>query len=230
MIDPKLKISNSFSFTRFILLIVTGSLLAACAIAPIQVEPIPATRAIVQAVPPSEAEQLLGLVARIRQRDARDLAAERERARSQFQREKSDLNRIRFALLLAITPGAVTTSPASSAATALAQDESELIHLLDPLLGGPDAASTPGGWEIRALATLLHSMVSERRKIREQLRDAQLRLAVARKDDSRETEVREAREAEARALRARIEELESKIDALKSIDRSVNQRAGSPRN
>jgi polyhydroxyalkanoate synthesis regulator phasin len=70
---------------------------------------------------------------------------------------------------------------------------------------------------MRALAMLLHNLVSERRKVREQLRDTLARLVLARKEDTRD--------AEMRALRARVEELENTLSALKSIDRSVNRRA-----
>ena len=82
------------------------------------------------------------------------------------------------------------------------------------------AVGTTTDAEIRVLATLLHGFATDRRKFREQLRDTQARLSLARKDD--------IRDAEARALRAKVEELETKLNALKSIDRSVNRRADSP--
>ena len=71
--------------------------------------------------------------------------------------------------------------------------------------------------EVRVLATLLYGMANDRRKMREQLRDTQARLNLAKKDD--------VRDAETRALRQRVEMLEGKLNALKSIDRSVNRRA-----
>ena len=170
-------------------------------------------RAFIQPASPSEADQLLSEVARWRSLDARELGIERENLRSRFVREKSDFNRARLALALALAP------PGAQAAS-ISQDDAELAALLEPLLTGPNAASTPGGWDIRALATLIYGMTNERRKIRELLRESQTRLALARKDD--------ARESEARALRARIDELEARLDALKSIDRSVNRRAENP--
>jgi hypothetical protein len=168
---------------------------------------------VIQPASPSEADQLLSEAARWRSLEARELSIERENARNRFMREKSDFNRVRLALALALS------TPGGQAANSM-NDDVELAALLEPLLTGPNATSTSGGWEIRALATLLYGMTSERRRIRELLRDSQARLALARKD--------EAREHEARALRTRIEELEAKLDALKSIDRSVNRRAENP--
>ena len=167
---------------------------------------------------------MLSHVAKLRLLTLRESASERESARKLFQREESDFNRIRYALVLALTRSVDAGQSASAAtlqSTAAAQEDVELMNLIEPLLAGPAAATSPGGWEIRALATLLHSAISERRKIREQLRETQARLALARKD--------ETRDVEARALRARIEELETKLDVMKSIDRSVNRRAEMPR-
>ncbi len=173
----------------------------------------PPARLVIQPATPSEADQLLREAARWRSLDARELGIERENARNRFMREKSDFNRVRLALALALL------APGGQAATSV-NDDVELAALLEPLLTGPNATSTPGGWEIRALATLLYSMTSERRKIRELLRESQARPALARKD--------EARENETRALRTRLEDLEAKLDALKSIDRSVNRRVENP--
>ena len=202
-----------------------AGMLAGCAWQPPPVAVQPTTRVISHPVPAaSESDQLLSHVAKLRLLTLRESASERENARKLFQREESDFNRIRYALVLALTRAVDAGQSASAAmlqSTVAAQEDVELMNLLEPLLTGPAAATTPGGWEIRALATLLHSVISERRKIREQLRETQARLALARKD--------ETRDAEARALRSRIEELETKLDVMKSIDRSVNRRAEVPR-
>ena len=189
-----------------------AALLAGCALEPRRVEPPPATRIIVQPSPPSATDQLLVHVAKVRKLEAREFAAERESARSEFQQDKNDFNRVRYALMLALTPVATSPVPASAA-----QDDAELISLIDPLLAVTAPGSAPFDPEVAALAALLHGAANERRKLREQLRETQMRLVLARKDDSRE--------AEARALRARVEELETRLNALKSIDRSVNRRA-----
>jgi hypothetical protein len=197
-----------------LLLATIAALLAACTLErrPEDI-PTPPARIVIQPASPSEADQLLSEAARWRSLDTREFNIERENARNRFVRGKSDFNRVRLALVLAFAPAAA--SPASTS-----NDDNELTALLEPLLTGPNAANTPGGWEIRALATLIFGMTSERRKIRDLLRDSQARLTLARKDDTRD--------AEARVLRARIEELEAKLDALKSIDRSVNRRVETP--
>ena len=196
----------------WIALLLTG-LLAACALEPKRMEP-PETRIVVRPAPPSAADQLLSYVAKMRALETREFAAERESARHQFLRDRSDFNRIKYALMLALVPVAT-----SSVSIPVAQDDGELVSLLEPLIAGSGGAGTPVDAEVGALATLLYGVVSDRRKLREQLRDTQARLALAKKDDTRD--------AEARALRARVEELETKLNALKSIDRSVNRRAES---
>lgn len=189
-----------------------ATLLTGCALDPGRIAPPGTTRNFVQPSPPSAADQLLVHVAKVRKLEAREFAAEREIARNQFQQDKNDFNRVKYALMLALTPLTTFPPPASSA-----QDDVELINLIDPLLAVTAHGSPPVDAEVGALATLLHGAASDRRKLREQLRETQMRLVLARKDDSRE--------AEARALRTRVEELETKLNALKSIDRSVNRRA-----
>ena len=192
-------------------ILVLSVVLVGCALEPKRIE-APETRIIVQPAPPSQADQLLNHVTAVRKLEAREFSIERDRARNQFQRDRSDFNRLKYALMLALVPAATSPSPAS------AQDDSELISLIEPLISA-GAASPSADPEIRALAMLLHGVISDRRKVREQLRDTQMRLAQARKEDTRDVE--------ARALRARVEELEAKLDALKSIDRSMNRRAES---
>ncbi|MEO8100923.1 MAG: hypothetical protein ABI790_00250 [Betaproteobacteria bacterium] len=191
-------------------------MLAACALDPKRIDAPPETRILVQPATPSPSDQLLSHLADLRKLETREIAAERDNARSQFLRDRSDVSRIRYALLWAMGPFAPGT-PVHSAA----QDDADLIGLVEPLIADGTGGKPSAGPEIRALAMLLHNVVNERRKVREQLRDTQARLALARKDD--------VRDAEARALRTRVEELEAKLNALKSIDRSVNRRAESTR-
>ncbi len=188
--------------------VLTTGLLAACAQDPVRVES-PATRLVMQPAPKADADRPLRYLAYIRTLDSRELNIEREAARGQFQREKTDFNRIKYALVLAVFPG---NAPALSNLSP--QDDVEIISVIEPLLNG---AGTSGDREVRALAALVYSVINERRKLRELFRDTQSRAALIRKD--------EARDAEARVLRTRIEELEGKLYALKSIDRSVNRRA-----
>lgn len=213
------------------LLLVPACLLGACALEPKRVEP-PVTRVIVKPALPSEADQLLVYAMRLRQLDARELAVEREQTRNTFSIDKSDFNRVRLAMLLVPSLTAQVRVPTNP--TQGASDDAELMLLLEPLvrdaqgtaLGAPAADTSTTRDELRALALLIHSMAQERKKLRDQWRETQARLTTIRRDDSKDVE--------ARALRARIDELERRLAALKSIDRSVNrrseaQRADSPR-
>lgn len=187
------------------------SLLTACAFESKRID-APGSRMIDQHRPPSEADQLLGHIARTRKLEAREFAVEREMVRTQFQNDKSDFNRVKYALMLAMAPGATSTVSNLSV-----QDDVELIAVVEPLIASSGSGNTPGASSVRALAALLHGVVSDRRKVREQLRDTQSRLVLAKKEDTRD--------AEARALRARVEELETQLNALKLIERSVIRRA-----
>ncbi len=198
--------------TKLAFLIVLLCLLNACALDQKRAE-LPVTRLIVQPAPPSEADQLLAYLLQARKFEAREFAAEREQSRSLFQANKSDFNRIKLAVLLASMP--LTANPN-------VVDDAELIALLEPMASRTNAV-TEGNpaiakdTEVRALAMLIYAMAQDRKKLRDQWRDAQARLNALRRDDSKEME--------ARVLRTRVEELEHKLAALKSIDRSVNRRS-----
>lgn len=197
---------------KLILLLLLACLLSACALEPKRAEP-PVTRVIVQAAEPSAADKLLAYITQTRKLDAREFAIEREQMRAAFQTEKSDFNRVKFALLLASTS---TSTPGNFS------DDAELIALLEPL-GRDGNAPTKDDAQagVRALAMLMVGMAQDRKKLRDQSRDAQARLSTLRRDDSKELE--------ARALRARVSELERKLAAIKSIDSSVNRRADTQR-
>ncbi len=152
-----------------------------------------------------QGDQLLAYAGRLRKLDSREAASEREQVRIAYVRDRTEFSRVKYALALSLV-----SSPA---------EEIELIALLDPLAGAPASSVSANGAEsseLRTLAQVLHTMAVERRKLREQLRESQAKVSLARRE--------ETRESEARALRAKVDELEKKLDALKSIDRSVNRR------
>ncbi len=157
-------------------------------------------RVLVQPAPPSEAEQLLSYAAKLRRYDSRDAALDRESLKAIAARERTDFARIKYAMALSV-----------SAASGL-QEDAEIMAVLEPLVVNAPAADV----ELKSLALLLHGAAAERRRLRDQVRELQVKAGQARRDDTRE--------AENRALRARIDELEAKLSALKSIDRSVNRR------
>ncbi len=202
---------------KSILLLLLACLLSACALEPKRAEP-PVTRLIVQAAEPSAADKLLAYITQTRKLDAREFAIEREQMRVAFQTEKSEFNRVKLALLLAST---------SASTPGNFSDDAEMIALLEPLgrdVNAPtteSAAASDAQAGVRALAMLMVGLAQDRKKLREQSRDAQARLTTLRRDDSKELE--------ARALRARVSELERKLAAIKSIDSSVNRRADTQR-
>ena len=191
-----------------LLLVLLAAVLGGCAVEPRRAEPPTTTPVTVQPAPVSEVDQLLAYAVRMRKLEPREHAIEREQARAAVLRDKSDFSRVRLAMLVAV-----------GASTHTASDDAELIAALDPMIAA--AGDESAGTELRMLAQVLHITAVERRKLREQLRESQARLAAARRD--------ETREAETRALRAKVEDLEKKLYALKSIDRSVNRRVETPR-
>ena len=206
-----------------ILLLVPVALLAACALEPKRVE-LPPALVIVQPAPPSETDQLLTYMMQTRKLDVREFATEREQLRILFQTDRSEFSRVKLAMLIASTPS--TSSPAAANLVANSNDDAELISLLEPLVNNTgasnaDASVTPQTSEIRALAMLIYGIAQDRKKLRDQWRESQARVTALRRDDTKD--------AEARTLRARVEELEAKLAALKSIDRSVNRRSEAPR-
>lgn len=176
-------------------------LVGACALPAKNASPTAAeTRLVIQPAPPSEAEQLLSFAHKFRKLDLREAGADREALRAIALRERSDFARVKLAIALALAP------------TLTAAEDGELLATLEPVVGGASAADT----ELRGLATILNAAAADRRKLRDQVRELQAKASQARREDTRE--------AETRALRAKVEELEAKLLALKSIDRSVNRR------
>ena len=201
------------------LLLAPICLLGACALEPKRIEP-PSTRVVIQPAAASETDQLLAYLMRARAFQTPEFTIEREQLRYALQKQKTDFMRVKLALLLS----SAAPIPAPSGATSIGNDEAEVIALLEPIVAGAPASDgiyLAEHARIRALATLLHGMANDRRKLREQWRETQARLSALRRDDTKGVE--------ARALRARVEELEQKLAALKSIDRSVNRRAEMPR-
>ena len=197
------------SLKRLTTILLLACLPTACTLEPRRAEPPPAPRNVVQPAPPSEAEQLLAYAAKLRRMDRREFTVERDQLRANVLKNRSDpaqaqFNRVKYALLLTL---AVSVGTGTS-------DDAELIGTLEPIVG---AVGFSADNELRVFANLIYVAAQERRKLREQLRETHARIALARREDNRDAEIR--------ALRAKVEELEKNLNALKSIDRSVNRRA-----
>ena len=190
-------------FAGLLLLTITASL-AGCALVPAHVD---APEAKTTSSLPSDAEQFLTYILQARMLSPAALTLEKDRARTEFAIEKSSHRRVKLAILMALSPPAL--APAALA------EEAEFQALLEPLAFGTSASPEPA---LHAIATLLLSVAQDRKRLREQLREA-----VARGQAIRRAEA--SVQAEARILRIQVEDLEKKLNALKSIERSVTSRS-----
>ena len=186
---------------------------AGCAIQPAPALPLPAeARIIIEPAPKLVSEQLLHYLLEARALSTGDLMAEKERVRADFSRSKTEFSRMKLAILIAIPSAAAQSSAASSA------EDAELNTLLDPLTYGLAASGNAAAPDLRALATLMQGLVQDRKKLRDQLRESLSRTQITRRDEASSL-------SEARILRAKVDELEKKLDALKSIERSVSVKS-----
>lgn len=196
--------------------------LSGCALEPAKIDrsPPPDPTIIMQPSAPSAADALQSLLLQAKKMSPVELAIEREKVRADLSVDKSELNRIKLALLLSMP------TPGSASATALAADDAELSALVDPVAAAASTSTVTGTAgaeartseaELKVLALLIQSNLQDRKRLREQAREAQSRAQVAKTESTK-------REEEARILRTKVDELEKQLAALKLIERSVNSR------
>jgi hypothetical protein len=204
------------------------TLLAACAIEPNRIErPAPPIepKVLIEPAAPSAADRLLQYMTQIRKLSYPDLLAERERVRTDFALDRSEFNRVKLALTLALPSlpntatnavgGLILTVPSLTTAA----EDNELIALTEPITAAGTAANgTATEPEMRALAMLIQSLAQDRKRVRDQTREIQTKALAKGREEA------VTKEQEARILRLRVEELEKQLTALKSIERSVNTR------
>ena len=196
----------------FIVMLIVAS---GCAIQPTAVTPQVETRVIVERAPKLASELLLNYLLEARAMSAADLTAEKERVRVEFSLNKSEFNRMKLAILLALSPASLPNSAPNPAIGS--SEDIELSNLLEPITYGVTANGNSPAPDLRALATLIQALVHDRKKLRDQLKEAQSRTQTTRRDEV-------SSQTEARILRAKVDELEKKLDALKSIERSVSTK------
>lgn len=150
------------------------------------------------AVPPqrNSSESIMAYVLKVKDLGHAGIAEEMQRERDAVNRERSDLHRLKLAVLLIQAGNA---------------DDAELLALVDP------ATQEQVDPNLRALAVLLHTTLTERRKARDSLQAAQGRLREAQK-------VQENTQLRNDQLKKQLEDLEKKLSALKSIEQSLIQR------
>jgi hypothetical protein len=196
--------------------------LSGCALEPAKIDrvPPPDPTIIMQPATPSASDALQTLLLQARKMAPAELAIEKEKVRAEFNTDKSEISRIKLALLLA------QPAPSNASAATLAADDAELTALVDPVAASAGTTTVVGSnsteprtseAELKVLALLIQGNVQERKRLREQAREAQSRTQVAKTEATKN-------EQEARILRTKVEELEKQLAALKSIERSVNSR------
>lgn len=131
----------------------------------------------------SDVESLIGFYEHVRRLSSVEQAKDFEALRQVYNRDKSDLNRLKLALIQAMPNSPVRNDAAAQA-------------LIDPML--KDGEGHDAG--LKAFAQLLNAHLAERKRLEDRLRE-----------DQKE-----------------IEELQKKLDALKSIEKSLIDRGRPP--
>jgi len=179
---------------------ILSALAAGCAVQPTNVptqtpQPAPVTAILVPPAP-NPTESIMAYVLKVRNMGNSVLTDEIQRERDALNRERTDIHRLKLAVLLIQTGNA---------------DETEVLTLVDPVT---QEQVDPN---LRALAVLLHTTLVERRKTRESLAITQGRLREAQK-------TQETTQTRNDQLKKQVEDLERKLTALKSIEQSLIQR------
>jgi hypothetical protein len=147
-------------------------------------------------------EDLLAYMATLRGMGEPALNREIARQRQLLAREASDMARTRLAIALTLS------APA---------DEAEILGLVDPVARKETAPA-----DVRAVASFLHSIVSDRRRLRESATAANARL----RDERRAVEAQKQR---ADTLQERAAQLQQKLDGLTELEKSLSDRPSQSR-
>jgi len=150
--------------------------------------------------PPSAADELVAYLARLRALDEAGLSMEASRQREFARQDASDVNRLKMALALAANPQS---------------EDADIVGLVEPLL--KETPQTDA--DVRAMASFLHGMVVERRRLKEGAAAAGNRS----RDDRRAFEAQKQR---ADKLQESNAQLQQKLDALTDLEKSLSNRKG----
>lgn len=148
----------------------------------------------------NEQDRALRFYDHIRSMSGREFQAEYDAARRAFGKDPNDLNRIQLAMALSL--------PVSGFG-----DESTALELLQPLVKARHGERS----SLRPLAMLLHSELSERRRLEEATDQLSSRL----KDEQKHAD---SIQQKSDALQQRIDELQHKLDALLDMEKNMIER------
>lgn len=142
----------------------------------------------------SRPEELVAYLARLRSMGPAAVNAEAARQRQAATRTPTDLARVKAAIALFM---------------AHAEDEAEILSLVEPV-----ARSESRDADLRAMASFLHVLASDRRRLRES--------AAARVRGERRAQ--EQLRSRADSAQERAEQLQQKLDALTALEKSLSDR------
>ncbi len=151
---------------------------------------------------PSPGREIVGYLGRLRTLGESGLEKEAVRQRQAAAATPTDLQRLKSALALEAAGHG---------------DEGDILAIVDPL-----AKSSRTDPEVRAMASFLHGIALERRRLKESAAASGARL----KDERR---AREAERQRADALQERAAQLQQKLDALMDLEKSLSGRQGQNR-
>ena len=179
--------------------------LGACAMfEPAESAPEPASVALRSAAPSrSRHSDVVAYLDELRSMSEPSLAREIARQRQVLARQGgNDLSRTRLALALSLSPQG---------------DEAEILALVDPVARKETAPA-----DVRAMASFLHTMAGERRRLKESAATANARLREERK-------AAEAQKQRADTAQERAAQLQQKLDALTDLEKSLSDRSNQNR-
>ena len=137
----------------------------------------------------TNAEELMAYLARLRTMSEAGLATEAARMR----REPGDMARVKAGLALALSQQS---------------DEAEIIELVEP-------ATRRGDRDVRAMASFVHSLATERRRLKKEVASANGQL----REERRNVE----------SQKQRAEALQQKLEGLTELEKSLAERQAAPR-
>lgn len=176
-------------------------LCAAAACAPFEWSPSAAMRS--PASYRSRPSEVVAYLGELRSMNEPSLAREIARQRQALSKDGgSDLSRTRLALALSLSPQA---------------DDTEIMALVEPVARKETAAA-----DVKAMASFLHVMAGERRRLKESAAAASVKL----REERRAVEAQKQR---ADTAQERAVQLQQKLDALTDLEKSLSDRSNQTR-
>jgi hypothetical protein len=145
----------------------------------------------------SAAEEMMAYLGRLRAMSEGALAAETARQKQLAARNADDLTRLKAALALSLSPQG---------------EDADILALVDPVAKRAGADS-----DVRAMASFLQVLASERRRLRDS-------ATAARNNLREERRALEAQKQRADTLQERAAQLQQKLDALTELEKSLSDR------